>query len=338
MTEVNATDNAVTDILRAATARRLVTPVDARSGSVFEQLDVGGVPLFVKRCSSASDWLMRVSGDRVHRAYLLWQSGLMHQLPDCLDHAVVAMQLDGSPGGTSAEAVLSIVMRDVAPALVPPGDAVVPLGQHTLFVEHLAALAARFLGWEDRIGLMTMQQRMTLFAPATIAPELERAEPTPVALAAADKGWRQLPARAPELARLVGAVHADPGRLTAALAGTPTTFVHGDWKMGNLGSHSDGRTVLLDWSLPGSGPVCWDLCWYLALNRVRLPESKEDSIGRFRDALEDLGVATGDWFERQLELCALAMTVTFAWEKALGDDAELRWWEARALSAAAVHI
>ena len=56
--------------------------------------------------------------------------------------------------------------------------------------------------------------------------------------------------------------------------------------MGNLGTHPDGRTILLDWALPGSGPACWDLCWYLALNQARLPEPKEAAIGRFRAALE----------------------------------------------------
>ena len=55
--------------------------------------------------------------------------------------------------------------------------------------------------------------------------------------------------------------------------------------MGNLGTHPDGRTILLDWAYPGSGPACWDLCWYLALNQARLPESKEATIERFRAAL-----------------------------------------------------
>ena len=92
--------------------------------------------------------------------------------------------------------------------------------------------------------------------------------------------------------------------------------------MGNLGTHPDGRTILLDWALPGSGPACWDLCWYLALNRARLPESKEAAIGRFRAALEAGGVATGSWWDAQLDLCLIAIMATFGWEKALGDDAD----------------
>jgi hypothetical protein len=319
----------ISEILDGASARRRVEPADARSGSVFEEVEVGGARLFVKRFSHDTDWLMRVSGDRVHRAHLLWQSGLMHQLPDCLDHAVLVMQVDG----TSTGAVLTVVMRDVGPALVPSGDATLPADQHRRFVEHLAALTARFLGWQDGLGLTTMEQRLRLFAPATIASELVRPGPVPQAVAAADEGWRQLRARAPDLADILDALHREPRLLTSLLDRTPVTFLHGDWKLGNLGSHPDGRTVLLDWSLPGSGAACWDLCWYLALNRSRLPESKEDTAERFRRALQAAGVATDGWFARQLDLCLLGVTATFGWEKALGDDAELAWWQARAVAA-----
>ncbi len=330
---MNLSSGTISEILQGATFRRQVAPADARSGSRFEEVELGGARLFVKRSSHDTDWVMRVSGDRVHRAHLLWQSGLMHQLPDCLDHAVLAMQVDG----TSTGALLTVVMRDVGPALVPPGDVRLLADQHRRFVEHLAALSARFLGWQDGLGLTTMAQRLQLFAPATIGRELVRPGPVPEALAAADEGWRQLRTRAPELAAILDALHREPRLLTSLLDRTPVTFLHGDWKLGNLGSHPDGRTVLLDWSLPGSGAVCWDLCWYLALNRARLPESKEDTAERFRRALEAAGVRTDGWFTEQLELCLLGMTATFGWEKALGDDIELEWWQSRALAAQAAY-
>ncbi len=103
----------------------------------------------------------------------------------------------------------------------------------------------------------------------------------------------------------------------------------------NLRTHPDGRTILLDWALPGSGPAFWDLCWYLALNRARLPESKEAAIGRFRVALEAGGVATGSWWDAQLDLCLIAIMAAFGREKALGDAAELSRWESRVADAAA---
>ena len=92
------------------------------------------------------------------------------------------------------------------------------------------------------------------------------------------------------LAAVAKAGHDHPELVTAPLAATPVTFLHGDWKMGNLGTHPNGQTILLDWAYPGSGPACWDLCWYLALNSARLPESKEATIDRFRAALVAHGI------------------------------------------------
>ena len=104
--------------------------------------------------------------------------------------------------------------------------------------------------------------------------------------------------------------------------------------MGNLGSRPSGETVVLDWAYPGEAPPAWELAWYLALNRARIPESKADTIARYRQALEGAGVVTGPWWERQLGLCLLAMAATMGWEKAVGDADELAWWSARAQEAA----
>ena len=113
------------------------------------------------------------------------------------------------------------------------------------------------------------------------------------------------------------------------------TLIHSDWKAGNLGSHPDGRTILLDWAVPGEAPPVTDLAWYVCLNRARLPQSKEVTIAAYREALERHGIDTGPWWDRQLGLCLLGALVQFGWEKALGDtqdDAdELAWWERRAI-------
>jgi hypothetical protein len=197
----------------------------------------------------------------------------------------------------------------------------------------MAALHTAFWGWDDQIGLATMAQRMRLFSPDTIAAELTAAE-VPAALAAAAAGWDVLPGRSPLLSRLARLVHDRPEVITGPLAATPYTFLAGDWKLGNLGTYPDGRTILLDWTLPGAGPACWELCWYLALNRARLPEPKEAVIDRFRAALEHHGIDTGGWWQQQLDLCMIGVMATFGWEKALGDAGELAWWEEAAAGAA----
>jgi len=324
------TPDAVSELLAGASFRETVSPADGKSTAVFERVSIDGQWYFLKRLSPDTDWIMRSTGDRVHRPYLVWAAGIMDRVPACIDPAVVAMEIEGE--GDAAE--LRILMPDVAADLVPEGDAPVPRAQHERFIDHMAQLCAAFWGFEDTVGgLTTMAERLRCFCAANVARELAVAEP-PGPIAAADVGWRELRSRSVLLTAVANAIWDDPSLLTVPLAATPVTFLHGDWKMGNLGSHSDGRTILLDWALPGSGPACWDLCWYVALNRARLPETKEATITRFGAALEQHGIATGGWFGAQLDLCVIGMMAVFGWEKALGDEEELRWWERRVAEAA----
>jgi hypothetical protein len=220
------------ELLARASWRERVVPADARSGAVFERVVVGPDRYFVKQVSFASDWVMRASGDHVCRQYLVWQAGIMDQSPDCIDHTVVAMGLEGA----GDDAVLTIVMRDIGEFLVPPGDAIVPAGQHAGFIAHMAALHRAFWDWDDQVGLTTMAQRVRLFAPDTLATELAAAE-VPVVAAAAAAGWTALPRRSPLLWQLARLVHDRPEVITGPLSQTPRTFLAVDWKMGNLGTH-----------------------------------------------------------------------------------------------------
>ncbi|MGH9003723.1 MAG: aminoglycoside phosphotransferase, partial [Acidimicrobiia bacterium] len=132
----------VESLLARASSRVPLRSGDARSGSEFERVEIDGERYFLKRLSPASDWIMRVTGDHVHRPYLIWRAGIMDQAPACIDHTVVAMEV----AGEGDDAVLSMLMRDVGPHLVPEGDDVVPDAHHRGFMEHMAALAATFWG------------------------------------------------------------------------------------------------------------------------------------------------------------------------------------------------
>ena len=324
----------IEELLAGVTRREPLVADDGKSGNTLERVEIDGERYVVKHVSIEADWLMRVTGDRVFWPHVLWRGGLLDRVPASIDPAIVAMALDGQGPG----AQLAILMRDVGSSLIPEGDEPVSTEVHEGLLDDMAALHAAFWGWRDDLGLQTMAQRLAMFAPATIAPELRPPggpDAVPVPIRVADEGWRRLPEVAPGLAGLVLPFHRDATPLIDALATTPTTFVHGDWKMGNLGRHDDGRTVLLDWAYPGAAPGCWDLMWYLALNRARLPQSKERSIERYRRALEAAGVDTGGWWARQLGLSVIAIMVVFGWEKAVGDPDELAWWEQRALEAEA---
>jgi hypothetical protein len=319
----------VAELLAGVTSREPLVADDGKSGNPLERVVIDGRPFVVKHQSIAGDWIMRVSGDADYWPFVLWRNGILDRVPPCIDHAVVAMALDGR----GPDAHLAILMHDVGASLIPEGDSPVSTEDHDGLLTDMATMHAAFWGWRDDLGLQTLEQRVSMFAPATIAPELQ-VDDVPVPIAVADQGWRALPDVAPDLAALVLPFHDDPTPLTAALRATPATFLHGDWKMGNLGRHADGRTVLLDWAYPGEGPACWDLMWYLALNRSRLPRSKEASIDHFRAALESCGIQTDGWWDRQLGLCFVAIMVLFGWEKAVGDAGELAWWQDRAVDGA----
>lgn len=317
------------ELVAGATDRESVRTADARSGARFERLILDGVPHFLKTLSAADDWLMRVTGNTTHWEYQVWQAGIYAACPPEIDHSIVGMALEGA--GPAAE--LSILMLDRGPDLVPPGNAPVPLDDHHQFLDHMARMHAQFLGWRDELGLHDPAQRFRFFAPENIAAELGGPH-VPLPLAVADRGWRVLPERAPRLHQLVRAVHHEPAALVSALRTTPRTFVAGDWKFGNVGRRPDGRTVLLDWAYPGEAAPCWDLTWYLAINAARLPEAKERVIDYYRSRLERHGVDARAWWAKQLGLSLLGMSAVFAWEKAVGDETELGWWERAAVDGA----
>jgi hypothetical protein len=317
------------ELVAGATDRVAVRSSDAKSGARFETLRLDGQACFLKVLTAEDDWIMRVTGNTTNWEFQVWRAGIYQQLPECIDHTILGMALEG----TGPSARLSILMTDCSSDLVPPGEAPLPEQHHLDLVDHMAAMHARFLGWRDEIGLADPAHRYLYFAPETIAPELEVAD-VPGPVAAAEQGWALLPERAPRLHTLARSVHHDPQALVDALSTTPSTFVGGDWKLGNIGRRPDGRTILVDQAYPGAAPPCSDLTWHLALNRARIPISKEATIAHYRDRLEHHGVDTAGWFERQLGLSLLGTASLFAWEKALGDQAELEWWEQAALDGA----
>jgi Phosphotransferase enzyme family len=300
-------------------------PDDARSSAGFERVVVDGEPCVVKYVHPDGDFTMRVSGDLSCRPLRVWQVGLMDVAPDLIDHG----HLGAAPWGRNGWGA-ALLMRDLADELIPVGDDPVSTEQHLVLLSHCAGLAARTWGWEDDLGFLPHHLRWAWFGEDQMAGEAELGFPEAVPRIATE-GWERFFTLVPDdVAGPVGELRRDPRPLSTALQDTPQCFLHGDWKFGNLGSARDGRTVLIDWAYPGQGPACHELGWYLALNRARLPMSKEDSIAAFRASLEGHGVSTDGWWERQLGLCLLGTLVQFGWEKALGDEPdqrdELGWW------------
>jgi hypothetical protein len=305
------------DELLAGAERRtqMAKHADSLSGSRFERVSVAGQPCIVKYLGFEEDWLARALGDRDCWALTLWRTGLLDCLPDCIDHTILGMAAEA--GGTVA-----VLMRDVSKSLVSSGSDAMAARDHRQFLDHMARMHARFWGFEDRYGLLGPGARYQALTPQTGVREQARggADPVPSMLVAM---WRALRASAPEAHDLALALVTDPAPLVTALAQTPATFIHGDWKAGNLGVSPEGRTILLDWGWPGRAGPLVDLGWYLAVNCDRLPESKEDTIQGYRRRLEHHGIATASWFERQLDLALLGSFLQLGWSKS---GAELQWW------------
>jgi hypothetical protein len=316
----------IDELVAGATRREPFHADDGKSGSRFERVTIDGRSYVLKVMHLDDDWIARSLGDLGCRPTLAWTTGLLDLVPPTVDHAVVGAATGLGRNGWGG----ALLMHDVTPSLVPEGGALVPPADHAGFVEGLAVLSARFWGWTDGLGLLPPSIRWSFFGPGMLEVERRRGWPHPVPRLAAE-GWSRFGERAPaDVVDLVTGLRHAPWELVSALRPTPWTLLQGDWKMGNLGRHPDGRTILLDWAYPGEGPAAHDLAWYLAINRARLPETKEATIARFRCALEAHGIATEGWWDRQVDLCLLGALVQFGWEKALGDRPELDWWVAAA--------
>jgi hypothetical protein len=317
----------VEELLAGATDREPMHATDSKSGARFERVVIDGGRYVLKYLSRDDDWIMRATGDLAYRPLLVWRTGLVDLAPDCIDHAYVGAAHDGDGA--------AILLHDVGPSLVPEGDTPLPLDVHLAFMDHLAAFHASTWDFVDTVGLTPLSNRYTEFAPAVVECEAALGFPEAVPRVMRD-GWAHFPDRAPGAAPVVGALLRDPSPLVGALETLPASFLQGDWKMGNLGHHDDGRTILLDWANPGAGPGVIELTWYLALNRARLPagHTKEDAIAAYRAGLEARGVDTAPWWDRALALALLGALVQFGWEKALGDADELAWWEDHARAGA----
>ena len=323
------------ELLSEATERTALDGAPGKSGARLERVVIRGQDFVLKRLDLADDWTMRASGCLRGAPFELWQRGILARLPACFNQPIVAVAIQ-DPAGQGPSGGCAVLMHDVSRWLVPATDEPIPAGQHRQFLEHMAALHARFWNGGDELEVVPATHRYLELSPWTARAEEGIGSPHLVPQLVA-KGWPMLAEAAPAAAAIVVPLAHDPGPLVAALGRTPQTLVHSNWKLDNLGTDDQGRTVLLDWEQPGRGAALSDLAWYLAINCRRLPQSKEASIAAYRDALEACGIETEPWFGRQLALSLLGALVLFGWEKALGGyDEELRWWETQAINAAAL--
>jgi hypothetical protein len=333
MPDAPSSPASVAELVAGATSRTSMTEGAGKSGARLERLVIGGQPYVLKHLDLTEDWTMRASGCLRGAPLVAWERGLLARLPACLNQPIVGV-VPVAGAGRPPSGGCSLLMRDVTPWLVPVNDEPIGMEQHLRFLRHMAALHAAFWECGGECEVVPVMHRYLELSPwlADAEASIGSAHLVPRLVG---QGWPRLAEVAPAAAAVVAPLARDPGPLVAALEDTPQTFVHSNWKLDNLGTDDQGRTVVLDWEQPGRGAPLSDLAWYLAINCRRLPQAKHDAIAAYRQALEAHGISTEAWWDRQLALCLLGALVQFGWEKALGGyDEELAWWEAQAIRAA----
>jgi hypothetical protein len=320
--------DSVDALVAGASSRTPVQFDDSKSGARFERVVLDGEHYLLKHIDPRDDWIMRQTGDIGCIPVRVWESGVLDLLPPSIDHATVGAAREGSRG--------AVLLRDVGEWLVPPGDEPIAAEHHLRFLDDLAALHAGTWGWHDDVGLLPVANRYSFFGPDALSCEAALGFPAAVPRIATE-GWRRLDDASPELAAALRPLRVAPWPLFDALAETPSAFLHGDTKLGNVGTGPDGRTILIDWSQTGAGPPLAELAHQLALNRARIPVelARDATVEAYRAALERHGIVTAPWFERQLALCLVGVMLQLGWEKAFDDTGhELTWWRDRTVDTA----
>ena len=295
-----------------------------QSGTSLERLVLSdGRRLVVKRLSG-DDWVARVTHDGGREASL-WTEGVLARMPPEIDHAVLAAGREGT--GTW------LLMRDVSNELLP-SDRRLTREESRRLLATFAAMHRAFAG--ERIdGACSLEDRIVLAAPATVAGEVDGVDYLPKILAV---GWDVFAETVPEDvgAAVLGAVE-DPEPLARELSRFPSTLIHNDLRGANLGLLSE-RTIVLDWGMAGTGPCELDFAWYLFVNGWRIDATREQLVDDFRHVAADLHD------QRALELSWLAQLcwhgpllahelVEASDEKRERARGELDWWVARAREA-----
>jgi len=313
-------------------ASRLETP--GYSGSTHTRLAVrlagGGMRhLVLKRTQVAGDWLSARTGDKVGReGQLLGETALAG-----VWSAFTSPYLAWSAG----DGQVALLMEDLSAHLLPDEREPIAESYEERLLAAAATMHARF--WDsaalDLPWLARSEQLLDLLNAGTLEVIAANGFPHPV-LGRAHGGWKMAFARLP--ARAATLLREPPHAIAERGAGLPRTLTHGDLKVANFAWLSDGRVAAFDWAVVGACPAAMDLAWHLAVNATRLPGTKEQSIERYRLALEAAhGRPLGDAFWKQtVDYAVLAGAAMMLWSKALaleagGDRArgEWDWWVAR---------
>lgn len=311
-------------LLDSAVERTPLADHDGRTGATLERVRLAdGTRLVLKRSHPAEDLVALATG-RGDRELALYQAGALDRLPRGVGHAIVAGWRDGTD--------IVVLMRDVA-THIPGWTRPLDRAECRRLLGAAASLYATF-GSEPVSGLVPLADRLTLLAPARMAPLAGGPNPLPALVL---RGWQRFAELVePQAADAVLALLDDPAPLVDALSAYPSTLLHGDLGLVNIALEPD-RVTLLDWSLACWAPPVVEFVSFLAGNAGQVRASREQIVADYR------AVAGGWQDDAGTALGFVAGLLHLGWNKALDavehpdpvkrarESADLGWW----LSAAA---
>lgn len=308
-------------------------PNDGWSGASLTLLRRGKDDRFVlKRDSLARDWIARATADGPLPREA-WFAAHGPKLPPPVRAPYLGAARDGDD--------VVILMPDLTGTLFD-WDAPISVDAMDRVLAGLAELHAYpwLTSGEIEGGpWCPWPERLTLICRGS----LER--PGPARDAVADRilpGWDAFDRIAPPAVRdLIDCLGRDPRGLLDALADQPSTLLHGDLKLANVGIAGDGWVEIVDWQMVMVAPVAVELGWFLVSNVASLPLPPDKLIESYRSKgggarfLDGTGV----------DLAILVGLLLRGWRK--GYDAEagvtlasgvsarddLAWWCERAIEA-----
>ncbi|MGH9267452.1 MAG: phosphotransferase, partial [Acidimicrobiales bacterium] len=239
-----------------------------------------------------------LTGD-ARRELRLWRDGVLDSLPAEVTSAVIGIDDLGDRVVT--------VTRDLGRAVLT-WDSTLDAGDVRRIFRGITSMHRTFAGAPPP-GLCPLETRIAIFAPTRCH-----------LFAAANRALAAAILRGHEVfadlvpADVTGAIHGyydDAAPLAAALtAATPTTLLHGDFFLVNVGVE-DGRVIPLDWGLATAGPAALDLITFCvgAMSNVTL--DRDQLLVEARTACRDLVDPMA------FTACELWALMELGWNKAL---------------------
>ncbi|MDH6492280.1 phosphotransferase [Streptomyces sp. SAI-127] len=274
--------------------------------------DGAGRSWVLKRTCRRDDWIMKATADVHGRECGLAKVGLL------LGERVRSAAVDGVRAGRH----FYTLMRDISDrmdlrVLDRPALEGVITGMAALHAEQYEAPAHYWCSLEDRLLLLTRGIRA-----------LRGGHDMNGLAQQVRTGWELFARRAPRDVRdLVEAVRADAAVLAPALAVLPTTSLHGDLKLDNMGLDRSGVLWLIDWALAVRGPACVELGWFIAVNSGCLSLGPQQVV----DLYTDVSALDPALHHRHAAMTAFCGLLLRGWRIALdlqstGRTDEFAWW------------